>query len=662
MSAVDESNIARIYLHNAQHEMNEGDTVVYINMPPWTLVEPIDCLGHAWKSFHVKMHSDKIFKLGSTKFDRKLKKLPAMPQPDKHGVFREELVGMKYVMDLTPSNEGDEVAYEMAEMSLTPGIIGWWRSQETFEVDPAAVNGHDDVCHCGKLTPHFEVPEDRFNIWSDPPDYRKIPDYCPIRHRICILRLLYLIEGKHVLLDSAPRVWTMIAISKIFNCPALMVKPAAQWLLMWRNSTFLEVLPEEGLQIGMTFKFIDITKFTFELLVYEKALKGAGAGDAPSGGPNTTVFGRKSRNPGDDLDNMIQHAAQAMVQRVSDMVAVLGSDTVFDDLKIPEWVRLAEVRRRLAAEMGSQACAEAIVVLDQLKQRIHSFWRTNIWGQALGSLTEYEASKTDEFRLRYVATKLTEPLGTIYDRMNPVQKALCLFFHQRISSIARTGPWRLGPLTSGSPVTLSLTFAQQYVGTLAVALKRSYEQVVATDPHVFADFDRDPDNGAAAKSPFRLPRFDEEVFDVLHDCVQVPLDDYHNVSNKRTPARFLTNHFLAYLAPEELKFLPVWAGGQDDGTGRVFNDDLPPAEDGPDEGFKGGAAVVSPSVASMSVVGGFRGLELESVGASETTSMNVHKDGSTIYNPGRVIADDESIHSEAFTETGDDYDAARWEA
>ncbi|KAG7124611.1 hypothetical protein HYQ44_001796 [Verticillium longisporum] len=603
MTNLDESNIARTYLHNAQYEMNEGDTVVYINMPSWTLAEPIDCVGDTWRSLHVKMHSDKIRSLKSSKFNSKLKELPPTPPLDKNGLLREELFGMKYVMDLTPSIEGEEVVYEMAEMSLTPGIIAWWRSQDTFEVDAAAVNGHDDVCHCGKKRPHFEVADDRFNIWSRPPDHRNIPDYCPIRHRICILRLLYLIEGKHVLLDSAPRVWTMIAISKIFGCPGLMVKPVAQWLLMWRNSTFLEVLPEEGLQIGMTFKFIDVTRFVFEILVYEKALKDAGD-NGRSAAPNTTIFGRKSRDPGDDLDNMIQHAAQAL--------------------------------------------------------RILHFWRKNIWEEALGCLAGTECGKVDDFRLRYVAPNSREPLNTIYDRMNPVQKGMCLFFHNRINTIARTGPWQPEPLTPESPATKSLTFAQQYVGILAVALKRSFEKVVAARPQLFADFDRDLKTGVATTNPFRLVRFDTEVFGVLRECVEIPRNDFFDIPKKRTPSRFLTNHFLAFLVPDEVKFLPVWAGGQDDGTGRVFNDELPPAEDGPDTGFRGGATVVSPSLASMSVVGGLRGLDLESVLASETTSMNVHKDGSIIYNPGRVIVDDESIHSETFTETGDDYEAARW--
>ncbi|RXG49805.1 hypothetical protein VDGE_00473 [Verticillium dahliae] len=627
MTNRDESDIARTYLHNAQYEMNEGDTVVYINMPSWTLAEPIDCVGDAWRSLHVKMHSDKIRSLKSSKFSSKLKELPPTPPLDKNGFLREELVGM---------------------------------NQDAFEVDPAAVNGHDDVCHCGKRRPHFELADERFNIWSRPPDHRNIPDYCPIRHRICILRLLYLIEGKHVLLDSAPRVWTMIAISKIFGCLGLMVKPVAQWLLMWRNSTFLEVLPEEGLQIGMTFKFIDVTRFVFEILVYEKALKDAGD-SIRSAAPNTTIFGRKSRDAGDDLDNMVQHAAQALVQRNSSVMTLLGSDTVFDDMDIPEWKRLAEVRRRLAAETDSHECAAAVVVLDQLKQRILHFWRKNILEEALGCLTGAECGKVDDFRFRYVAPNSRERLNTIYDRMNPVQKGMCLFFHNRINTIARTGPWQPGPLTPESPATKSLTFAQEYVGTLSVALKRSFEKVVAARPQLFADFDRDLETGAASRNPFRLVKFDNQVFGVLRECVEIPRNDFFDIPKKRTPSRFLTNHFLAFLVPDEVKFLPVWAGGQDDGTGRVFNDELPPAEDGPDTGFRGGAAVVSPSVASMSVVEGLRGLDLESVLASETTSMNVLKDGSIIYNPGRVIVDDESIHSETFTETGDDYEAARWE-
>ncbi|KAM0328032.1 hypothetical protein ACHAQA_005433 [Verticillium albo-atrum] len=659
MDAVNGSHVALVYLHNAQLEMNEGDTAVYIDMPAVTHVEPINCLGLKWTSFQFKMHSENIRLIGSPKFNKKLKKLPAEPHIDAHGVSREERVGMKYMMDLTPSMEGDEAAYEMAEMSLTPGVIGWWRSQDTFEADPAVVGGHDDVCHCSRRAPHFEVLEDKFNFWSTAPAYREIPEYCPIRHRIGILRLLYMIEGKHVLLDSAPRVWTMMAISKIYGCTHLLIKPVEKWLLAFRNTTFLEVLPEEGLEIAKTFKFVDLTRFTFELLVYEKAMMDAGYGNAPHGTPNLTVLGRKRRNPGDDLDNMIQHAAQALVQRNTEMMRLLGSSTIFDDLESSQWRRLAEVRRRLVAEQDSKLCIQAVQALDNLKHRIFEHWRKQILHHALGDLSDYECCAADEFRLRYVAPQKHESLRIIYSRMNPVQKVLCIFFYNRMGAIARTGPWETALPMPDSLEAPSLTFVRQSIAILAGGLRQAYEEIIVKKPFVFMDFEPNPQTGLPPASPFHLAQFDIEVFSALSDLIRGPHQDFRFRNQRCQPDRILTNHLMSYLGPHELKFLPVWAGGQDDGTGRVLNDVLPPAEDGPDVRFGGGATLMSPSVASMSDLGGVQGLGMESHLASETTSMNLHMDGSTIYNPGHVIADGVSIHSEAFTETVDEFEAAQ---
>ncbi len=58
---------------------------------------------------------------------------------------------------------------------------------------------------------------------GQPDDEEKLLDYCPIRHRAGIERLLQVIEGKSPRLDSAPKVWTLVMLAKHFDCTSAVV-------------------------------------------------------------------------------------------------------------------------------------------------------------------------------------------------------------------------------------------------------------------------------------------------------------------------------------------------------------------------------------------------------------------------------------------------------
>jgi len=72
---------------------------------------------------------------------------------------------------------------------------------------------------------------------------------------------------------------------------------------------------------------------------------------------------------------------------------------------------------------------------------------------------------------------------------------------------------------------------------------------------------------------------------------------------------------LLCLDENEWKYLPLWAGGLDDGSGGVFNDgvEIPDAPDVLDGGFRGGAMGIIPGVGS-SLGGSIAGSEFEDIG------------------------------------------------
>jgi hypothetical protein len=287
-------------IHSATFELKEGDTLVFIDFPdPPFNTKHVDCDRFAFKSQSFRMSSKKLLGTGSSKFadllgptyqyriKRRRKLVNTLPE------------GVKYVIDMSPPSEGDDLVFQMTELSLPPGIIKWWQASQLHAVDESVVGGHDDVCTCwedkhkyappsptreepaktdDEGTKQIEAPVDEINEGNinfrersqleralresvelmglqndgpflgnatakragaaarlmrkkekgdlsvaEIPSYRKIPEYCPIRHRVNILRLFMLIAGKDVMVDSAPRVWTLVGIAKIFDCQEVVV-------------------------------------------------------------------------------------------------------------------------------------------------------------------------------------------------------------------------------------------------------------------------------------------------------------------------------------------------------------------------------------------------------------------------------------------------------
>lgn len=91
---------------------------------------------------------------------------------------------------------------------------------------------------------------------------------------------------------------------------------------------------------------------------------------------------------------------------------------------------------------------------------------------------------------------------------------------------------------------------------------------------------------------------------------------------------------LTSLSQDEYKYLPLWAGGNDDGTGGVFDDgdEIPEAPEVEDGGFRGGAMGIIPGVGS-SVGGSMAGSEFEEI----MTEVGV----STVGKASRIATDGE---------------------
>jgi len=149
---------------------------------------------------------------------------------------------------------------------------------------------------------------------------------------------------------------------------------------------------------------------------------------------------------------------------------------------------------------------------------------------------------------------------------------------------------------------------------------------------------------------FNLSRFLKQVDQYSKDVVHEILDTKNvSIPEWATPQ---TLDVLVSLTDNEFKYLPVFAGGQDDGTGAVFTDPVPEGVSGmvpigPGPFFKTGYSAVGSSI----------GTDSESINGSEFTDSTYEgsamvEDGHSGIFPRMRVMKDSDIASLALSDAG----------
>ncbi|KAL7781639.1 hypothetical protein V8C43DRAFT_218682 [Trichoderma afarasin] len=704
-------------MRSIEQELSEGDTLVFIDFPDLSRRQwgQTDCYGMPYSSKKFRVHSKKLLATGSAKFADMLSPTYQFRIQRRKKLAKNLPEGIKYVLDLTPPSEGDELVFQMTQLSLTPGIIKWWASNALHKVSNWLVSGHDDVCTCGQPPipgwglPREEVKEQRhdenFNGESasdinnninnmitnnsnktddtdaingpkivppspqnlldkqahginrpyETPEYRNIPDYCPIRHCNSIIRLLLMIEGRDVMLDSANRVWTLVALAKIFDCTSVIRDQVAQWIMYGDNTKFIEVLPEEALQIGFALELVQVTQCAFRILVNELALKDTST-DSNRDLSRVTIFGRRLGNLDDELQNIVQHAARALVERILLIPDSFQSQYSLDCWMVDEWVKLRKMEGILI-EHRSASGLLALNALRDLMMAIQTTVSSAFDKLVLGDTEDGRRAlmSMDDDRATYVLPNDFQLLENILPELNLHQKLLCPFIYQQMGEMWDANNSQSKWLTAAYGLS---------TGSLRVQMARA-------QLHVQRLIEKAPE--LAALAPFEMFMSQENGVEEEILSVKDPLIDL-NVLNRQIhdailpyssswvrfdiePALNLTRHMLLTLDNNELKFLPLWAGGCNDGTGGVFETELPPAQwgpNGPGPAYHTGNTIPS----TTSSVSGSLADELSTMkvrGSTVVGSLDAQDSISTVYARDHVIADNVSVASESFDMDGTEY-------
>lgn len=277
--------------------LDQGDTLVLIKYP--NDKPAYDVTGFPLSNLH-RVHSENLLATGSEVFKFRLNNEWFNHRAAKKaGVFPGLPDGIKYVIDLTPPEEGDDALQLTADLSCSAGIRNWHTAQSRLQIAHSLICGKDETTtrqsaisqptspirsadrdrsgaselstavtsmingeksgssYLGVLPDtkrarkeddtavpencdshdkvrdqvHFEEESPKDDVTAATSDGNasehrgddEVLDYCPIRHRAGIERLLQVTEGKDPRLDSAPKVWTLAFLAKYFDCASTVV-------------------------------------------------------------------------------------------------------------------------------------------------------------------------------------------------------------------------------------------------------------------------------------------------------------------------------------------------------------------------------------------------------------------------------------------------------
>lgn len=156
-------------------------------------------------------------------------------------------MGIKFVVDLSPPEEGDE-AVEMIEKLWCPNEILLWKSNLEGYVEP-----DEEYSSQGQKT--------EIGLASAPSP----PSYSPTRHTAAIERVLHILHGLDPRIHTTPMWYTVHKVAVQFQCTSAVQDHILSWL--YGNLDFVEHYPALVLRIAAEVQNQTLFRDSFALLV-----------------------------------------------------------------------------------------------------------------------------------------------------------------------------------------------------------------------------------------------------------------------------------------------------------------------------------------------------------------------------------------------------------
>ena len=626
--------ILRLGVEVLQMNFEDGDTLVLIDAPPrlkdQTLSSYAQTAAH-YCQYH-RIHSQKLLETGSKVFERllsvdkqtrqlrTLKKFFPNGKPD----------GIKYVLDVRPPSEDEEAILLVTELSCTHGVLVWHKVGPCFGVSPLLINGKDDIEHLpalkdvpieandpdldGLSTVSEMIPseaveqtttsseqetapikqasneESSNSVGKDQPSLPQADqEYSPIRHRSAIERVLSAIEHQDPRLDSAPKVWKYFAVAKHFECATheRVSGWITKWIFAFPNNNFIQCNPEVCYRIGLGINCYDLTRDAFSILVGEQALMRVHShGHAIS---NLSVHGRVRENLDDDEQNRVSHAASQLVTRMQDKFRDLLNVEAILLQHVPEYGLVRHFEPRNGYE---QAVKNDVIlqICGYVRMRIlAALYRTSAYYMPYHILPAHLGTDSElitqnltgcsAYNATYYGLTGEERIFTrTFWIMLGCEDFANSYFPPEFAGHVAEKCWALLSPSFPDVAPLPMASYDSLMDSFERFNQMRHESLQALQEQYAFD----------TEVPYIAPDFHSiRLLDILEGVnsamrqFTTPITEPPHLWHigDRLPTGLIDT--LMCLADEEWKYLPLWAGGNDDGTGGVFDEtDVPILEAG----------------------------------------------------------------------------------
>ncbi|OIW31966.1 hypothetical protein CONLIGDRAFT_248050 [Coniochaeta ligniaria NRRL 30616] len=660
-------------------DSNKGSVLAVVNFPE----NPgRDCNGivNFGKVYQLRLDYDHVVALGSTKIMDMLKQ---KKQEKFRRLLRMEALpaGIDYVLDFTPPLEGEECSELTASLWLPASTKIWWmagyyKPPASMEFGPReghlckrpladkAVGavlslGHDDECPCA--TTYSDIS----HLWASADDVagiydgkwvpsfrRNIKDYCRLRHCMNIVRILRAIAGEDLLINSATRMWTLAHLALYLDVVPVVRDSITQWFSACPNTKFIEIFPEESFNVALKLRMRDVLLASFRILVNERAVDHA-ATIPLTKPPAMTWMERQRTDYGDLPEDPIEHASRAFADRMKAKLDSLRGDMAYGMMAIVEWERLQYYCNQIAASpatlLSNPVLRELSEKLSKLKEALLKFLQVHV----TNCLAHVSEGRLDSLitaqRDHYCPPHKQTPTDQLLKKLNDYQKACLPFFWYGLKDIFPDFNAFKSRCYQGESIA---RIAEDFNDKLDEALLGRH---LAITPEDFQ-----------SHLPTAVPfHFNLKLFYIQLE-LQLSLLSLQAVGFRDSETEgiqfYMSDHLLLTLEESELKYLPLWAGGFDDGSGGVFQSEVPWTDMGPSEPgphYHTGHTIASntgdtdaSSTVDYAPTSTFSEINMEDLdlGDYTTARSNVAQDSiSTIYAPSQVV----SMTSETFTGADD---------
>lgn len=376
-----------------------------------------------------------------------------------------------------------------------------------------------------------------------------------------------------------------------------------QWFSAPPNTKFIEMFPEESFKIALKLQMRDVVVAAFKILVNERAVDHAATIPLLKLPPFTWME-RKREDYGDLPEDPIEHASRAFADRMKQKLDMLLSDEIFELMDIPQWKKFkyfGNIIEEAAKFATSGARLELLVSYQTSNLALLDAFRLHIQDSLDRNTPEnHLASLIIAQRAHYGPSEGQTPVNILHEGLNNYQKA-CL-------------PFLWGNLRDHFPDYHLFKYRKcqgAFITNLANEFSRRLHRafltkdIIINEAHVNNLF---PDNPGVG--------FNLELFHIQLDAatrafsrtIMAPSDPD---ADSIIPF-LMSDHLLLNLDEGEMKYLPLWAGGWDDGSGGVFQEEIPMTDMGPSEpgpNYHTGHTIASNSsnfgTDSTSTIGGY---------------------------------------------------------